>query len=210
MHDLWPATMKNLGWVDTNDSMADAMDIAPDIAILLAHSWQNHRNQPIDREAVCRIWAFDMGWFDMETSTRVRDNLIKSGWIDETTDGLMPAIDISGILVPFGWLPTMRLLDHPPTLPKGTSVTISEKPSVKDPVQEKGEVESVPIDPAAAHITDLLDQIANSSGLERKEVMRRAQRKRRALGPVTLWMALLLVAREQQLPMKPFMQAIAG
>ncbi|MFL2946857.1 MAG: DUF2240 family protein [Candidatus Poseidoniales archaeon] len=190
--------------------MSDAMDVAPDIAILLAHSWQNHRDQPIDREIVCRVWAFDMGWFDMETSTRVRDNLIKSGWIDETPDGLMPAIDVADILVPFGWLPTMRLLESPPTLPKGSSATVKVSAPAKKSVKVESTVESVPIDPAASHITDLLDQIANSSGLDRKEVMRRAQRKRRALGPVTLWMTLLLVAREQQLPMKPFMRAIAG
>lgn len=202
--------MKNLDEVGRHDIMADAMDVAPDIAILLAHSWQNHRNQPIDREIVCRVWAFDMGWFDMETSTRVRDNLIKSGWIDETPDGLRPAIDISNILVPFGWLPTMRLLESPPILPKGTSVTADVSSPVEEPIRDEMVVESVPIDPAASHITELLDQIANSSGLDRKEVMRRAQRKRRALGPVTLWMALLLVAREQQLPMKPFMRAIAG
>ena len=69
--------------------------------------------------------------------------------------------------------------------------------------------ETTPLDPASAHITDLLAQIANSSGLDRKEVLRRAQRKRRALGPVTLWMALLLVAREQKLPMRPFMETIS-
>lgn len=202
--------MKNLGEVGGHDIMSDAMDVAPDIAILLAHSWQNHRDQPIDREIVCRVWAFDMGWFDMETSTRVRDNLIKSGWIDETPDGLMPAIDVADILVPFGWLPTMRLLESPPTLPKGSSATVKVSAPAKKSVKVESTVESVPIDPAASHITDLLDQIANSSGLDRKEVMRRAQRKRRALGPVTLWMTLLLVAREQQLPMKPFMRAIAG
>ena len=202
--------MKNLGEVGHPDIMADAMDVAPDIAILLAHSWQNHRNQPIDREIVCRVWAFDMGWFDMETSTRVRDNLIKSGWIDETPDGLKPAIDIAGILVPFGWLPTMRLLENPPILPKGISVSVKVSPPAEEPRRSESAAESVPIDPAASHITNLLDQIANSSGLDRKEVMRRAQRKRRALGPVTLWMALLLVAREQQLPMKPFMRMIAG
>ena len=202
--------MKNLGEVGGHDIMSDAMDVAPDIAILLAHSWQNHRDQPIDREIVCRVWAFDMGWFDMETSTRVRDNLIKSGWIDETPDGLMPAIDVADILVPFGWLPTMRLLESPPTLPKGSSATVKVSAPAKKSVTVESTVESVPIDPAASHITDLLDQIANSSGLDRKEVMRRAQRKRRALGPVTLWMALLLVAREQHLQMEPFMRAIAG
>ena len=32
-------------------------------------------------------------------------------------------------------------------------------------------------------------------------MIRRAQRKRRALGPLTLWMALALVAREQGVDM---------
>ena len=190
--------------------MAKAMEIAPDIAILLAHSWENNMGQSIDGEVVCRIWAFDMGWFDMDTSTRVRDNLIKSGWIDQSPDGLRPAIDISDIQVPFGWLPTMRLLENPPILPKGVSVSTDAKLTDSEPAPEETVVESVPIDPAAAHITDLLDMISNTSGLERKEVMRRAQRKRRALGPVTLWMALLLVAREQKLAMQPLVKTITG
>ena len=37
--------------------------------------------------------------------------------------------------------------------------------------------------------------------IDNREVLRRAQRKRRSLGPVTLWMALALVAREQGLDM---------
>jgi hypothetical protein len=70
--------------------------------------------------------------------------------------------------------------------------------------------ESAPIDPASTHISVLLMQITDESGLEKKEVLRRAQRKRRALGPVTLWMALLLVAREQKLTMGPFMLTISA
>jgi hypothetical protein len=37
------------------------------------------------------------------------------------------------------------------------------------------------------------------SGLDKREVIRRAQRKRRALGPVSLEVAMLLLAREQNL-----------
>ena len=43
--------------------------------------------------------------------------------------------------------------------------------------------------------------IASMSGLEKREVIRRAQRKRRALGPVSLEVAMLLLAREQNLEM---------
>ena len=189
--------------------MPDPMEIAPDIAILLAQTWKNNGAESIHREAVCRIWAFDMGWFDMETSIRVRDNLLNSGWIDENPQGVRPGIEISKIDIPFGWLPTMRLLENPPPLPKGTTSNPNVK-SIEKPARREVLENSAPIDPASNHITNLLDQIATSSGLNRKEVMRRAQRKRRALGPITLWMALLLVAREQQLPMRGLLQTISS
>ena len=47
----------------------------------------------------------------------------------------------------------------------------------------------------------MIKYIANKSKIENREVVRRAQRKRRSLGAVTLWMALALVAREQGLDM---------
>ena len=200
--------MKNFVVVQQLITMSDAMDIAPDIAIVLAKTWQQYQNQPIDKDAVCRIWAFDMGWFDMGTATRVRDNLVQTGWIDISTEGARPGIEISTIEVPFGWLPTMRLLESPPPLPKGVKPNLTF--DVKDPVEPIQEsTESAPIDPASTHISTLLIQISDASGLEKKEVLRRAQRKRRALGPVTLWMALLLVAREQKLTMGPFIQTIS-
>ncbi len=118
-------------------------------------------------------------------------------------------IETENIDVPFGWLPTMRLLESPPSLPKGmkTGPTFEVEGAVEH-VQEIPE--SAPIDPASTHISVLLMQITDESGLEKKEVLRRAQRKRRALGPVTLWMALLLVAREQKLTMGPFMVTISA
>jgi len=200
--------MKNCGGLDIDIHMTSPIDVAPDIAVLLAHTWRNHNGESLDGEVVCRIWAFDLGWFDMETAARVRDNLINSSWLDQNSEGLRPAFDISSIEIPFGWLPAMRLLENPPSLPKGVTPKTLEVPDVEVATNERP-VESVPIDPASSHITELLDQIAEISGLERKEVMRRAQRKRRALGPVTLWMALLLVAREQKLPMKGFIQTIS-
>ena len=65
-----------------------------------------------------------------------------------------------------------------------------------------------PVDRAEGSIPVLIDIIARESGLENKEVVRRAQRKRRALGPVPLWMALALVAREQGLAMQSVSYAI--
>ena len=76
-------------------------------------------------------------------------------------------------------------------------------PRVSDPTPS-----TLPPDRAEGSIPHLIGMIADKSALENKEVMRRAQRKRRALGPVTLWMALALVAREQGLDMHDVTTAI--
>lgn len=177
-----------------------------ELAIFLAQTWQSSSTDRIDLNTISRIWAFDLGWFNMETANRVRDNLINTGWLDVTSEGVKPNVMIENVDVPFGWLPSMRILETPPQAPRQTLLPQTEM-EVEPAIEE--EIEVAPTDPAAAHITQLLDQISDASGLERKEVMRRAQRKRRALGPVTLWMALLLVAREQHLTMPTFLRTIA-
>ncbi|MEC8927163.1 MAG: DUF2240 family protein [Candidatus Thermoplasmatota archaeon] len=187
--------------------MVEATEIAPDIAILLAQTWRSQIDESIGYDSICRIWAFDFGWFDMETALRVRDNLIQTGWLDASEQMVQSGVDLGGVDIPFGWLPSMRILESPPPVQKIEVLTEiknvePEVPPIKQTVNQRT------IDPAVTHTTDLLDQIAEAAGLDRKEIMRRAQRKRRALGPVTLWMALLLVAREQQLPMSGFVRTI--
>ena len=44
--------------------------------------------------------------------------------------------------------------------------------------------------------------VSSMSGLDRREVIRRAERKRRALGPVSVEIAILLLAREQNLDLR--------
>ena len=179
-----------------------------ELAIFLAQTWQSSSTDRIDLDTISRIWAFDLGWFNMETANRVRDNLIKTEWLDVTSEGVKPNVMIENVDVPFGWLPTMRILESPPQAPRQA---IQETTDIeKQPAVVEKDIEQAAIDPAAAHITILLDQISDASGLERKEVMRRAQRKRRALGAVTLWMALLLVAREQKLLMPAFLRTITA
>ncbi len=179
-----------------------------ELAIFLAQTWQSFSEDRIELDTICRIWAFDLGWFNMDTAYRVRDNLIQSGWLDANQGGVKPCIDVQEAVVPFGWLPTMRILESPPQAPRQA---IQETTDIeKQPAVVEKDIEQAAIDPAAAHITILLDQISDASGLERKEVMRRAQRKRRALGAVTLWMALLLVAREQKLLMPAFLRTITA
>ena len=45
-------------------------------------------------------------------------------------------------------------------------------------------------------VISLLQTISKDSKLSKKVIMERAQKKRKTLGHVTIWMALFLVARE--------------
>ena len=80
----------------------------------------------IDLNTISRIWAFDLGWFNMETANRVRDNLIEAGWLDASSEGVKPNIMIENVDVPFGWLPTMRILESPPQAPRQTLMPPTE------------------------------------------------------------------------------------
>ena len=75
--------------------MSDAAEIAPEIAILLAQTWQSQDSEEIGQDVICRIWAFDFGWFDMGTALRVRDNLIQAGWLDATGEMVQAGIDLA-------------------------------------------------------------------------------------------------------------------
>ena len=57
-------------------------------------------------------------------------------------------------------------------------------------------------------INILINYVSKKSGLTNGEVVRRSQRKRKALGPVTLWLCISLLAREQGLDMEKINQIL--
>ena len=61
-------------------------------------------------------------------------------------------------------------------------------------------------DPMLNKWRSICDHIVVESGLEFKEVYRRANRKRRACSPMTLWMAFLLLGREQRIDVSSFLE----
>ncbi len=87
-----------------------------------------------------------------------------------------------------------------PNPPSVTPERIAEPPDAQIPP------ESDYRPPEGATKGKLASMIASMSGLEKREVIRRAQRKRRALGPVSLDVAMLLLAREQNLEMEKLVE----
>ncbi len=155
-----------------------------------------------------RIWSLELQWFTPEEANEVVAVLIERGWLTDSDGKISPSIGVDLSRPPLGWRPSRRrllgipLLSEPPATPPAREPVTEapEKPKPMPRISDPTPSHLLP-DRAEGSIPGLIAMIADSSALANKEVMRRAQRKRRALGPVTLWMALALVAREQGVDM---------
>ena len=168
------------------------------------------------REELSRIWSLELQWFTPQEADLIADRLSERGWLVETEGGLSPPLGLELPRPSLGWSPLARRMIDPPEfkrytppaqthpIPREPTEVVVEPPAPKQqpmPRISDPEPTSMPPDRAEGSIPGLISMIGEKSGLENKEVIRRAQRKRRALGQVTLWMALALVAREQGLDM---------
>ena len=175
-----------------------------DIQRLLAMTWRTWGDEPLDPNSITRTWSLDLGWISPQDSENLLTKLIAKGWLDTSDEGLTPKSDFSGTNVPLGWFPRQRLLDDPPLfhvssddeVVKSGLKTLSTDAVIEDNVSESGKSIVRGTKPDTFDVPGLLQLISKESKLARQEVMKRAQRKRKSLGTVTIWMALFLVARE--------------
>ena len=187
-----------------------------DVCHLLYISLEGLSGGTTTSEELSRIWSLELQWFTPEEADEIVAALTERGWLTESESKLSPSPGLELSRPPLGWRPTSRRLlelpqfqqaplTQPASVPELAKAVAESKPmpKVSDPTPS-----ALPPDRAEGSIPHLIGMIADKSALENKEVMRRAQRKRRALGPVTLWMALALVAKEQGLDMHDVTAAI--
>ena len=209
-----------------------------DISRILFTIFDGLEPQKIDQSDVVRLWSLEMQWFSPEESQSVIDALSDAGWISRQDVTLYLSDGVKLEIPSLGWRPMTRRMLSPPIYNlteidrNGVPTSDLSQPrvnAIKDIDNQSKNQESfsrpkvirenqgtkndssnnsMPIDRAEGSIPTLIELIASQSGLANNEVVRRAQRKRRALGPVTLWMALALVAREQGLDMESVSSAI--
>tara|TARA_B100000029_G_scaffold508349_1_gene595009 strand:+ start:15296 stop:15841 length:546 start_codon:yes stop_codon:yes gene_type:complete len=167
-------------------------------------------NQSTSRDILSRIWSLELQWFTPKESTSIIDHLTSTGWLVEDSGMLFPAPPLVLSRPPLGWRPILNSVLSIPQLELKPveSDTDSTTPRILEPRISDPEGSDLPPDKAEGSIPYLIEIISSESGLQNKEVLRRAQRKRRALGPVTLWMALALVAREQGIEMDEIVSII--
>ena len=154
-----------------------------------------------------RLWSLELQWMMPEEASSVIKKLIQSGWLVSENNMLSP-VNIDEYNSPsLGWQPMLRIISSPPLFVSESVSPSLVKTEIKPEIvvnvvqSEIASSETHPPDRSESNIPSLIRYIAKKSEIDNREVVRRAQRKRRSLGPVTLWMSLALVAREQGLDM---------
>ena len=179
-----------------------------DVKRVLAICFRTGASQTADD--VERILTFDMGWMDTETAHNAIKALIFAGWIKDDGGLLSPNCDIRGIKAPLGWQPRPSRLTDP--VVNGVAKPVEkEVETPKTPVVKKTEiVSSSNSDPRTRMEKRLAKFISKQSGIDLEEINRRAERKVKALRYCTIWLALCLISREQDLEMGPIIDSFAS
>ncbi|MDP6871848.1 MAG: DUF2240 family protein [Candidatus Thalassarchaeaceae archaeon] len=179
---------------------------------LISSTFHGAGNTNLSRGELTRLWSLEFHWFSPVDALSVLEKMLDSGWLVDSVGGVIPLEGMEISLPPLGWSPILHQLMNSPGPSKrepSMSGSAEKTPSLMV-ISESENSGKYPPDWAEGSIPVLISIISEKSGLEGKEVVRRAQRKRRSLGNVTLWMSLALVAREQGLDMTIIDSAIGA
>ena len=167
-----------------------------------------------------RILSFDMGWLSPEEASGSVKALIDSGWLIGDLDSLSSVLTNNSITTPLGWFPRPSRLISPVKYDSVKFEEFSQKdellsnnsPGNEDlnqPSQQKVSVESTSKDPRSKIERRLKKFVSKQSKLEMEEIERRILRKKNALGMVSNWLCIALIAREQGLEMTSIVEALS-
>ncbi len=170
-----------------------------EISLLLFASFQGDSELQITKNDLARMWSLEMQWFTPDSASSLVERLHESGWLVGSEYSLSPC---NGSLIrppELGWQPFLGRVREIP-LPPDKEIDREETNSTNDLMFSQTSEGGKKSDTEDS-FGRLVYMVSSLSGLDRREVLRRAKRKRLALGPVSLWMAVLLLAREQNLEM---------
>tara|TARA_B100000927_G_scaffold36591_1_gene26274 strand:+ start:1433 stop:1978 length:546 start_codon:yes stop_codon:yes gene_type:complete len=172
-----------------------AQDVEIEISKLLRSSFIGGDSLSI--RDLSRIWSLEMQWFSPDSALSLALRLYRSGWLVGNHDSVEPCPSIQDYPPEMGWRPSLSRFEFLPDSPD-TDVENQTSHAMENPSKEDEDKEPYCPENPLATMTSI---VSSMSGLGEPEVLRRAERKRRALGPVSLEVAILLIAREQNLEM---------
>ena len=192
-------------------------DVEVEVRRLIFITFNDYPNEWISSEKLIRIWSLDFQWVDSKDAQKLLESLIKTGWLQIEDNRVKPIEPLYSLKIPIGWNPMVRRMIEGVNFIPSETHTIEQKPLItSNPKLKSNNISSFEednlsapddrfADPMIQKISEIRTYIATVSGLEVREIQRRAQRKRNACIPMTLWMALLLVGREQRIDISSFL-----
>ena len=186
-------------WLIHQDGVIVMSPEIEDIKRVLAICFRDGSSQTADD--LERILSFDMGWMDTETAHDAIKALVFAGWIIDEEGMLSPNCDIKGINAPLGWQPRPSRLTDPAVNDTGSAQQAVQPADTSEIDEKVVQTEIQPADPRARMQKRLVKFISKQSGIDSDEITRRAERKVKALRYCTMWLALCLISREQNLEM---------
>ena len=167
-----------------------------------------------------RILSFDMGWLSPEEASGSVKALIDAGWLIGDLDSLSSVLTNNSITTPLGWFPRPSRLISPVKYDSIKFEDFNQKDELlsnnssgnedlNQPSQQKVSVESASKDPRSKIERRLKKFVSKQSKLEMEEIERRILRKKNALGMVSNWLCIALIAREQGLEMTSIVEALS-
>ena len=192
-------------------------DVEDEVRRLIFLTFNDLENEWIPSGKIIRFWSLDFQWVDSHDAHKLLESLVKTGWLQIDGDKVKPIESLPFFEIPIGWAPMVRkMIEGINFVPYGeidskhenSQIIIDNDNSVPEltiDFDESSLQNNRSIDPMTQKITEIRIHISKASGLEVREIQRRAQRKRKACMPMTLWMALLLVGREQRIDLSSFL-----
>ena len=178
-----------------------------EISKLLFSSFNN--NLPnINSEDMVRLWSLELQWFNPADSNLVLSHLLHNDWLLESMNILYPNPNLELISPTLGWQPILREILKLPRFKPTNNASEKEIEKFVKIITPKKTDESENLESVESKTMSLINYVSKNSGLTSREVVRRSQRKRKALGPITLWLCVALLAREQGLDMNEIIHII--
>ena len=195
-------------WLIHQDGVIVMTPEIEDIKRVLAICFRDGSSQTADD--LERILSFDMGWMDTETAHDAIKALVFAGWIIDEEGMLSPNCDIKGINAPLGWQPRPSRLTDPAVNDTGSAQQAEQTADESEVVEKVVQTDTQPADPRARMQKRLVKFISKQSGIDSDEITRRAERKVKALRYCTMWLALCLISREQNLEMNSIIDSFSS
>ena len=195
-------------WLIHQDGVIVMTPDIEDIKRVLAICFRDGSSQTADD--LERILSFDMGWMDTETAHDAIQALVFAGWIIDEEGMLSPNCDIKGINAPLGWQPRPSRLTDPAVNDTGSAQQAEQTADESEVVEKVVQTDTQPADPRARMQKRLVKFISKQSGIDSDEITRRAERKVKALRYCTMWLALCLISREQNLEMNSIIDSFSS